>query len=151
MFTFVSGVSFGRMNANGTASLSSHSGSAVVRLKVTLLPLTTTPLFRVQVFGVLMHASAPWMTLYQVPAFGLFPILNRRSKVALTSAPVRGSPFENLIPLRSVNVQVLPSFVGFGIDVTRSGTFFVPSEPPTRLKAIRPSCVKISHCHTCSV
>jgi hypothetical protein len=91
------------------------------------------------------------MTLYQVPAFGLFPILKRRSKVAFTSAVVRVSPFENLMPFRSVKVQVLPPFVGFGIEVARSGTFFVPSDPPVRLKAMRPSCVKMSHCHSCSV
>ena len=86
------------MNANGTASLSSHSGSAVVRLNVTVSPLTLMPCDRLQVFGDLTHASPPWMTLYQEPAFGLFPILKSRSKVALTSFPVSVLPFENLIP-----------------------------------------------------
>src|SRR5512133_4388394 len=133
MFTFFGGVPAGRMNANGTPSLSSHSGSALVSLKVTVSPLTVIPEERSQVFGVLTHASPPWMTLYQVPAFGLLPILNRRSKVAFTSAPVSVWPFENLIPLRSVNVHVLPPFVGFGIEVARSATFSVPAAPPVRL------------------
>src|SRR4030095_12106401 len=149
MFTFVAGVLEGRMNANGTASLSRNSGSAVVRWNVTWSPLTTTPLDRSHVLGVLMHASAPWMTLYQVPALGLLPILKRRSNVALTSAPSNVEPSENLIPLRSVNVQVLPPFVGFGIDSARSGTFCVPGLPPNRLKAISPSCEVISSCHSC--
>src|SRR5512133_2958758 len=151
MFTFFGGVPAGRMNANGTPSLSSHSGSALVSLKVTVSPLTVIPEERSQVFGVLTHASPPWMTLYQVPAFGLLPILNKRSKVAFTSAPFSVLPFENLIPGRSLNVQVLPPFVGFGIDCARSGTLFVPSLPPARLNATRPSCVRISSCHSCSV
>jgi hypothetical protein len=75
-------------------------------LNVTVSPLTVIPEERSHVFGVLMHASAPWMTLYQVPAFGLSPILNSRSKVALTSAPLSVLPFENLIPGRSLKVQV---------------------------------------------
>ena len=104
-----------------------------------MLPLTVIPEERSQVFGVLMHASAPWMTLYQVPAFGLSPILNSRSKVAFTSAPVSVLPFENLIPGRSLNVQVLPPLVGFGIACARSGTIFVPSVPPARLNPTRPS------------
>src|SRR5690242_7267904 len=106
---------------------------------------------RSHVFGVLMQTSAPLITLYQVPAFGLSPILNRRSKVALTSAPVSVLPFENLIPLRRVKVHVLPPLVGFGIDSARSGTIFVPSVPPARLNPTRPSCVMISSCHSCSV
>src|SRR4026209_619321 len=106
MFTFFAGVLDGRMNANGTASLSRNSGSAVVRWNVTWSPLTTIPLERSHVLGVLMHASAPWMTLYQVPAFGLLPILKRRSKVDFTSGPSSVEPSENLIPFRSVNVQV---------------------------------------------
>src|SRR6266516_6010139 len=110
MSTFFVGVEAGRMNANGTASLSRNSGSAVVRWNVTSFPLTTMPFDRSQDFGVLTHASPPWMTLYQVPAFGLLPILKRRSKVALTSAPVTVWPFENLIPERSLKVQVLPPF-----------------------------------------
>src|ERR1041385_4855303 len=122
MLTFLTGVEAGRMNANGTASLSRNSGSAVVRWNVTLLPLTTMPLERSQVFGVLMQASAPWMTLYQVPAFGLLPILKRRAKVARTSFPVSAWPLENLMPERTLNAQVLPPFVGFGMDSARSGT-----------------------------
>src|SRR5262249_48320557 len=107
MDTLLGGVLAGRMNADGTASLSSHSGSASVRLKVTELPLTLMP-DRSHVFGVFRHASAPSMTLYQEPAFGLSPILKMRLKVALTSLPVSGLPSENLIPGRSLNVQVLP-------------------------------------------
>ena len=118
---------------------------------MTVSPLTVMPCERSQVLGVLMQASAPWMTLYQVPAFGLLPILKSRSKVALTSLPVSVWPFENLIPERSLNVHVLPPFVGFGIDSARSGTSFVPALPPARLKATSPSWVKISHCHSCRV
>src|SRR3954454_2612614 len=151
MFTLVAGVLAGRMNANGTASLSSHSGSAVVNLNVTVSPLTVIPDDRSHVFGDLTHASPPWMTLYQVPAFGLLPILNRRSKVALTSAPVSVLPFENLIPGRSLKVQVFPPFVGFGTDCARSGTIFVPSVPSARLNPTRPSWVRIRSCHSCSV
>src|SRR5215218_2290216 len=151
MSTFFVGVSDGRMKANGTASLSRNSGSAVVRLKVTVSPSTVTPCERSQVFGVLMHASAPWMTLYHVPALGLLPILKRRSKVAFTSAPSSVEPSENLIPERRLNVQVLPPFVGFGIDSARSATFFVPGSPPRRRKAIRPSWLRINSCHSCSV
>src|ERR671936_2883448 len=106
MFTFFAGVLAGRMKANGTASLSRNSGSAVVRWKVTSFPLTTMPFERSHVFGVLTHASPPWITLYQVPAFGLLPILKRRSKVAKTSFPVSVLPLENLIPERSLKVQV---------------------------------------------
>src|SRR4029453_4345125 len=135
----------------GTASLSRNSGSDVVRWNVTVSPLTTTPFERSQLAGVLMHASAPWMPLYQVPAFGLLPILKRRSNVALTSLPVRVWPFENLIPDRSLKVQVLPPFVGFGIDSARSGTSFVPPLPAARWTPTSPQWVKISHCHSCSV
>src|ERR671931_1488926 len=148
MSTFFGGVEAGRMNANGTPSLSRNSGSAVVRWKVTVLPLTTMPCERLQVFGVLTQASPPWMTLYQVPAFGLFPILKRRSKVAFTSFPVSVLPLENLIPERSLKVQVLPPLVGFGTDSARSGTTFVPSVPAARLKATRPSCESIRSCHS---
>src|SRR5207245_2458357 len=119
------------MNANGIASWSRNSASGFVRWKVTVFPLTTTPLERSQVFGVLTQASPPSMTLYQLPAFGLLPILKSRSNDALTSAPVISLPFENLIPDRSVNVHVLPLSVGFGMAVARSGTSFVPSGPPT--------------------
>src|SRR6476619_4454020 len=131
MFRFFAGVSAGRMYAKGTDSLSRNSGSPFVRWKVTVFPLTTIPLERSHVFGVLTHASPPTMTLYQLPAFGLLPILKRRSNVALTSLPVSSFPFENLMPDRSVNFHVLPLSVGFGISVARSGTFVVPSEPPT--------------------
>src|SRR6266550_3191442 len=85
ILTSVFGVPVGRMNANGTESWSRNSGSLFVRWNVTL-----------------PHASSPTMTLYQVPAFGLWPILNRRSNVYLTSLAFRVLPFENLIPLRSV-------------------------------------------------
>ena len=118
---------------------------------MTVLPLTTIPFERLQVFGVLTHASPPWMTLYQVPAFGLLPILKRRSKVALTSLPVSVWPFENLIPDRSLKAHVFPPLVGFGIDSARSGTIFPPSAPLTRLKATRPSCETIRSCHSCNV
>src|SRR5581483_4884684 len=111
------GVFAGRMNANGSASWSRNSGSATARWKVTLFPLTTIPFERSHVFGVFTQASPPSIALYQAPAFGLSPILKRRSKVALTSLPVSVWPFENLIPERSVNVHVLPSSVGFGTVV----------------------------------
>ena len=68
------------------------------------LPLITIPWSRLQVFGVLMQASAPWIAEYQLPALGLSPILKSRSKVALMSFGVRVWPFENLIPVRSVNL-----------------------------------------------
>ena len=99
----MAGVSAGRTNANGSASCWRNSGSALLRWNVTWSPLTTMPLERSQVFGVLTHASPPSIALYQVPAFGLSPILNRRSKVALTSWPVTVLPLENLIPGRRVN------------------------------------------------
>jgi hypothetical protein len=91
------------------------------------------------------------IALYQVPAFGLVPILNRRSNVYLTSAGVTVLPFENLMPFRRVNLYVKPLSVGAGTVVARSGTSFVPSAPPTRLKATRPSCVMIRNCHSCRV
>src|SRR5437764_7252645 len=98
------------MNANGTASLSRNSGSASVSANLTVSPLTVIP-ERLQVFGVFRQASAPWITLYQEPAFGLSPILKMRLNVALTSFPVSGVPSENLIPGRSLKVQSLPPFV----------------------------------------
>src|SRR4051794_27998990 len=98
-----------------------------------------------------MQASAPLMTLYQVPELGLLPILNRRSKVALTSAPVTVLPLENLMFGRRVNVYVLPLSVGLGTAVARSGTSFVPSAPPARLKPTSPSWVMIRNCHSCAV
>src|SRR5207342_1869795 len=147
MSTFLVGVFAGRMNANGTASLSRNSGSPLVRWKVTVFPLTEMPFERSQEAGVFTQASPPTITLYQLPALGLSPILKRRSNVALTSAPVRVWPFENLIPERTLKTQVLPPFVGVGIDSARSGTIFVPSVPPVRLNATRPSWVKISSCH----
>ena len=52
-----------------------------------------------------------------------------------------GLPFENLMPLRSVNVQVLPPLVGFGILVTRSGTIVKAFVPAAVLNASRPSYV----------
>jgi hypothetical protein len=144
------GVLAGRMNANGTASLSRNSGSASVRANLTVLPSTVMP-DRSQVLGVFRHTSAPWMTLYQEPAFGLSPILKMRLNVAFTSLPVSGLPSENLIPGRSLNVQSLPPLVGFGIDSARSGTMIVPSLPLARLKPTRPSWVMISSCHSCRV
>src|SRR3954465_9477828 len=104
MSTCLAGVSAGRMNANGIASLSRNSGSAFARWNVIWLPLTTTPLERSHDFGDLTHASPPSMTLYQLPAFGLSPILNRRSNVALTSLAVTALPSENFMFGRSVNV-----------------------------------------------
>src|SRR5204863_5233873 len=101
------------------------------------LPLITIPCERSHVFGVFTHASPPWIALYQLPAFGLSPILNRRSKVALMSFGVSVLPFENLMPVRNVNLYVFPLSVGFGTVVARSGTSEVPSAPPTRLKATR--------------
>ena len=151
MLTFFVGVLAGRMKANGIASLSRNSGSPFVSWKVIVLPFTAMPFESEQVFGVLTHASPPTMTLYQLPAFGLSPILKSRSKVALTSCALNVCPFENLSPERSLKVQVLPPFVGFGIETARSGTSFVPSEPPTRLNATKPSWVMISNCHSCSV
>src|SRR3954470_17951241 len=102
------GVPAGRMNAKGIASCCRNSGSPFVRWNVTVLPLTTTPVDRSHVFGFLTHAFAPTMTLYQLPAFGLFPILNSRSKLAFTSAVVTVLPLENLSPGRRVNVHVRP-------------------------------------------
>src|SRR5207247_7611233 len=121
MSTSLAAVEAGRMNANGTASLSSHSGSAFVSVNVTVFPLTLMPCERSQVFGVLTQASPPWMTLYQVPAFGLLPILKSRSKVARTSLPERVWPFEDLISERSLKAQVLTPFDGFGISPCRWG------------------------------
>ena len=109
------------------------------------------PLERSQVFGVLTHASPPSIALYQVPAFGLSPILNRRSKVALTSWPVTVLPLENLIPGRRVNWYVRPLSVGVGTVVARSGTSVEPSAPLVRLKPTSPSWVMIRNCHSCSV
>src|SRR4029078_12307368 len=91
------------------------------------------------------------MTLYQVPALGLSPILNRRSKVAFTSAPVSVLPLENLIPAPTLPVQVLPPLFASGIDCARSGPILVPSVPPAPLKPTRPSWVRITSCHSCSV
>src|SRR6478672_3281945 len=106
ILTSVFGVPVGRMNAKGTESWSRNSGSLFVRWNVTLPDASsmTTPWSRLQLFGVLTHASPPTITLYQVPAFGLWPILNRRSNVYLTSLAFSVLPFENLIPLRSVKV-----------------------------------------------
>src|SRR5512133_1949591 len=141
------------MNPNGTASLSRNSGSPFVRWNVTVpfASSTTTPWLRLQVFGLLTQASPPTMTLYQVPAFGLEPILNSRSKVYLTSLAFSSLPFENLIPLRRGKVYVLPPSVGLGIEVARSGTSFGPSVPPARLNPTRPSWVMTRSCHSCRV
>src|SRR2546423_5329025 len=112
------------MNANGTAILSRNSGSPCVRLNVTVpfASLTITPWSRLQVFGVFTQASPPTITLYQEPAFGLWPILNSLRKVYLTSLGFNSLPFENLIPFRIVNGNVLPPSVGSGPEVARSGT-----------------------------
>jgi hypothetical protein len=148
--TFFVGVDFGRMNANGIASWSRNSGSPRARLNVMFWPLILIPDSE-HVFGVFTHASPPLIALYQLPAFGLLPILNRRSNVNFTSCGVSGVPSENLIPFRNVNVYVLPPFVGFGTDSARSGTILVPSAPPARLNATSPSWVRIKSCHSCSV
>src|SRR6266516_7657466 len=141
IWTSLFGVPVGRMNANGTASWSRNSGSPFVRWNVTVLLASsaTTPWSRLHVAGVFRQASPPTMTLYQVPAFGLWPILNKRSKVYLTSLGFSSLPFENLIPLRMWKTNVLPPSCGFGISVARSGTSFVPSVPPARLNPSRPS------------
>jgi hypothetical protein len=59
------GVPTGRIVACGTAILSSHSASGRVRWNVTVFAFgsTTTPLERLQVAGVLRHASPPTSTL----------------------------------------------------------------------------------------
>src|SRR6266536_1087026 len=87
IWTSLFGVPVGRMNANGTASWSRNSGSPFVRWNVTVLLASsaTTPWSRLHVAGVFRQASPPTITLYQEPAFGLWPILNSRSKVYLTS------------------------------------------------------------------
>src|SRR6266516_814848 len=134
IWTSLFGVPVGRMNANGTASLSRNSGSPFVRWNVTVpfASSTTTPWLRLQVFG-------------------LEPILKSRSKVYLTSLAFSSLPSENLMPLRSVNVYVLPPSVGLGTDVARSGTSFVPPVPLARLKPTRPSWVMTRSCHSCRV
>src|SRR5581483_6903951 len=129
MLRFFAGVDAGTMNANGTPSLSRNSGSPCVRWKVIFEPLIVIPLSRLHDFGFFTQASPPTITLYHVPAFGLSPILKRRTNVAFTCCGVTVWPFENLMPDRSVNVYVLPPFVGFGTDVARSGTIFVPAAP----------------------
>ena len=68
------------------------------------LPLIVIPCDRLHVFGVLTQASPPWIALYQTLELGLLPILNSRSKVAFTSAGVSVCPFENSMPVRSVNL-----------------------------------------------
>src|SRR5438270_4268030 len=148
MLRFLSGVSAGKMAAKGSAIWSRNSGSGRARWKVIVLPLMTIPCDRSQDFGVFTQASPPLIALYQEPAFGLSPILNSRSKVALTSCGVTVLPLEDLIPERGVNVYVNPSEVVFGIAVARSGTSVFPPAPPTRLNAIRPSCVMIRNCHS---
>src|SRR3954470_22125341 len=151
MSRFLAGVSAGSTNANGTCGFCRNHGTALVTWNVIVLPLTAMPLDRSQDFGFLMHASAPSMTLYQLPAFGLLPILNRRSNVALTSFAVTVLPLENLIPSRRVNAHVRPLSVGLGIAVARSGTSFVPSAPPTRLTGTAPLGVMMRTCHSSSV
>src|SRR5204863_7647645 len=101
--------------------LARNSGSPVVRWKVTVpfASSATTPWLRSHVAGVFRHLSAPTITLYQVPAFGLWPILNRRSNVYLTSLGFSSLPFENLIPLRMWKTQVLPPSCAFGTSVAR--------------------------------
>jgi hypothetical protein len=68
------------MNANGSASgPGTRVGSREVERRCSRDddPLRDKPLF-----GVFTHASPAPMALYQVPAFGLSPILNSRSNVA---------------------------------------------------------------------
>ena len=64
-----------------------------------------------------------------------------RWNVHRTSRACTGLPLEYLMPLRSVNVQVLPPSVGFGIATARSGTFSNAASPPAALNATRPSWV----------
>src|SRR5438874_5003515 len=99
MLRFFAGVLAGKMNAKGKASWSRNSGSGRARWNVMSLPLIVMPCERLQVFGVFTHASPPLMALYHDPAFGLSPILNRRSKLAVTSFGVTVCPFENLMPV----------------------------------------------------
>ena len=60
---------------------------------------------------------------------------------ATTSSGVTALPFENLIPLRILNTQVLPPFVGVGIFSAMSGTTLNAACPPAFVKASRPSYV----------
>src|SRR3989442_6507062 len=103
-FTCLAGVPAGSAKVHGIASWSRNSGSTFVRWNVMSLPLITIPCERSHVLAFFRHAAAPLMTLYQLPAFGLVPILKRRSNVALMSCGVSVCPFENLIPVRSVNL-----------------------------------------------
>ena len=62
-----------------------------------------------------------------------------RLSEATTSFVVTGWPFENLIPLRSLNVHVLPPFVGVGMAVARSGTTVKAAFPPAFSNPSSPS------------
>ncbi len=62
-----------------------------------------------------------------------------RLKEAATSVGVTVLPFENLIPFRRVNTQVLPPFVGVGRFWARSGTTWNAASPPAFLKPSSPS------------
>src|SRR3954453_8316922 len=97
IFTSVFGVPVGRMNANGTPSWSRNSGSLLVRWNGTLpvWSLTTMPGSRLRGLGAFPPGPPPWIPLLQVPAFGLCPILKRRSNVSLTSLAFSSLPFEN--------------------------------------------------------
>ena len=50
-------------------------------------------------------------------------------------------PVEYLMPLRGLNVQVLPPSAGFGSATARSGTSVKAFVPAACLKATSPSCV----------
>src|SRR5438094_7119577 len=54
-----------------------------------------------------------------------------------------GTPVEYRRPGRSWKLYVRPPSVGVGSDAARSGTSAAPAAPPTRLKATRPSFVRI--------
>ena len=54
---------------------------------------------------------------------------------ATTSFDVTVLPLENLIPLRILNIQVLPPFVGVGILWAMSGTTLNAPSPPAFLNA----------------
>ena len=66
-------------------------------------------------------------------------MVKMRLKEAATSCTVTSAPVENLIPLRSVNVYVLPPSDTSGSASARSGTTVNDSWPLTFLKASRPS------------
>ena len=62
-----------------------------------------------------------------------------RRNEAATSFGVTVWPFENLIPLRILNTQLLPPFVGVGMLWAMSGTTWNAAFPPAFLNASSPS------------